>query len=112
VPNIRGSGGVSSISIQGGSTRPGGPQQQAWKGHYAHPELQEAIKTVVNVGDKHGISAQDLALRWLAYHSELGQGDSIVLGASTVQELEDKIGSVSRGPLPRDLVCLLDAVGG
>jgi len=73
--------------------------------------LQEAVRRVKNVASEHGITVQEVALRWLAFHSALGPDDSIILGASTVREMEDKAGIMAKGPLPDIVVHLLAEVG-
>lgn len=55
------------------------------------------------------VKAQDLtpvevAVRWLVYHSALGDDDSIVLGASKVAQVIDTVGLIRKGPLPESIL--------
>jgi aryl-alcohol dehydrogenase-like predicted oxidoreductase len=41
--------------------------------------------------DKKGISLSEAAYRWLQHHSGLQLGDGIIIGASTVDQLENNL---------------------
>ncbi|KAM3550836.1 hypothetical protein MY1884_008043 [Beauveria asiatica] len=65
--------------------------------------------------DKHGLTLIETALRWTAHHSKLdmvgggGSGnDGIILGVSSVEQLESNLDSIEKGPLPQDVVEALD----
>ena len=60
--------------------------------------------------ERHGISDYELAIRWVLHHSALdaGKGDAIILGASRPEQLEDTLRSCEKGPLPQELVDLMD----
>ncbi|KAJ7878697.1 NADP-dependent oxidoreductase domain-containing protein [Mycena leptocephala] len=59
----------------------------------------------------HGITESEAALRWLAHHSVLKQefGDAVIIGASSKKRLEDNLEALDKGPLPVDVVAVLDA---
>jgi aflatoxin B1 aldehyde reductase len=61
---------------------------------------------------KHNISNIEVALRWIYYHSQLKleDGDAVILGASKTQHLESNLESIKKGPLPSDLVELLEEI--
>lgn len=62
--------------------------------------------------DAVGISMADAALRWLVHHSQLrgGDGDGVIIGASTQSHLEANLASVtSPDPLPDAIVEAYDA---
>ena len=54
----------------------------------------------------------ETALRWCVHHSELkvvGEGkDGIIIGASSIGQLENNITDLEKGPLPEDVVQALD----
>eukprot|EP01112_Ceratiomyxa_fruticulosa_P022331 TRINITY_DN813_c0_g1_i17.p1 TRINITY_DN813_c0_g1~~TRINITY_DN813_c0_g1_i17.p1 ORF type:complete len:332 (-),score=76.44 TRINITY_DN813_c0_g1_i17:42-1037(-) len=58
----------------------------------------------------YNVGAIEVALRWLAFHSQLKRedGDAVILGASSTKQLEDNIAYISRGPLPKELVHFID----
>lgn len=47
---------------------------------------------------------QGASLRWLAFHSKLGSGDAIILGASKVEQVDDSAAEIAKGPLKADIV--------
>ncbi|KZP01192.1 Aldo/keto reductase [Calocera viscosa TUFC12733] len=67
---------------------------------YLRP-LKEAL-------DKHGIMLPEAAHRWLQHHSALTPQDGVVIGSSSVAQLETNIGYCEKGPLPEDVVAILD----
>lgn len=44
------------------------------------------------------------SLRWLAYHSKLGEGDAIILGASKSEQVDDSVHEIAKGQLPEEIV--------
>jgi aflatoxin B1 aldehyde reductase len=73
--------------------------------------MQQAIQLISTAAAMHEMSLQSAALRWLAYHSKLGQEDSIILGGSTFEDVEEKTAVIAKGPLPEEMVSLLQNVG-
>ncbi|KAK7062134.1 putative aldo keto reductase protein [Favolaschia claudopus] len=59
----------------------------------------------------HAITESEAALRWLAHHSVLKKefGDAVIIGAASLQHLEDNLNALDKGPLPADVVAALDA---
>jgi hypothetical protein len=99
---------VSSASQT--STRSNG--KSAWRGIYDTIENREAVKKISNIGMKYDTTLHSASLRWLAYHSRLSSNDAIVLSASSWWDLEDQIGELVKGPLPEELVNVIDEVVG
>lgn len=60
----------------------------------------------------HGISGHAAALRWTAHHGSLSKenGDSIIVGASSVEQLNSNIDAIEAEPLPDDVADALGAV--
>ncbi|KAL9003239.1 MAG: hypothetical protein Q9188_003879 [Gyalolechia gomerana] len=52
-----------------------------------------------------GLDGHEVALRWTVYHSLLRAkyGDAVILGASSVEQLEENLAAVEAGPLEDDL---------
>jgi len=82
----------------------------AWRGINETPKTLEAVKKISEASEKYGISVLAASLRWLAYHSQLQSTDSIILGAGNWQDLEEKVGEICKGPLPDEMVVLMDEV--
>ncbi|CAI0653856.1 unnamed protein product [Colletotrichum noveboracense] len=71
--------------------------------HNAQRKLNAAIKDV-------GITSIKAALRWAYYHSALGQGDGIILGASKESQIESNIKAIGNGPLSDTVVAAIEAL--
>ena len=82
----------------------------AWRGTKDTPATREAVKQIVEAGEKYGVSLVGASLRWLSYHSQLESRDAIVLGAANWRELGDRVGEIAKGPLPEGLVAVLEEV--
>ncbi|EIW78932.1 Aldo keto reductase [Coniophora puteana RWD-64-598 SS2] len=64
------------------------------------PQLTETLK-------RHNLSGAEVALRWLQHHSALGQEDGIILGASSLEQLQANVEDSEKDPLPSAIVDLL-----
>lgn len=53
----------------------------------------------------------EAALRWITYHSQLIEGDAVILGASRVPQLTTAMEQIKKGPLPETLVNELNTLG-
>jgi aflatoxin B1 aldehyde reductase len=62
-----------------------------------HARLAEAC-------DTEGIKMKEAALRWLMHHSALGQEDGVILGASSLMQMEENLKACEGGPLPQSIV--------
>ncbi|TVY31723.1 Aflatoxin B1 aldehyde reductase member [Lachnellula occidentalis] len=71
----------------------------------------DALDILRPVVKKYALSEADVALRWLAHHSQLkGElGDAVVVGASSTKHLEENLAALEAGPLPTEVVEALDA---
>lgn len=75
--------------------------------------------------DKHGLRLTEVALRWCQHHSVLTPNDGVILGASSVSQLQQNMADrhagflisavifiylfiSAKGPLPEDIVTALD----
>lgn len=63
---------------------------------------------------KHDLTLIETALRWIIHHSKLntdrskGGNDGIIVGVSSVKQLEGNIKDLEKGPLPDEVVETLD----
>ncbi|KAG1815249.1 NADP-dependent oxidoreductase domain-containing protein [Suillus subaureus] len=62
--------------------------------------------------DKQGVPLSEAANRWLQHHSRLQPGDGIIIGASNIDQLENNLKENEGGPLPDDVVTLLEDAWG
>ncbi|KAF4943679.1 hypothetical protein FSARC_14857 [Fusarium sarcochroum] len=81
---------------------------------YLKPSIMEVTDKALELASQHGIGGHAAALRWTAYHSVLDKayGDSILIGASSVEQLETNIDAIEAGPLPDEVACALEAIYG
>ena len=59
------------------------------------PQCFTAIERIRNACDIAGISMVDATYRWLLLHSELGPNDGLLLGASSMDQLEQNLNACS-----------------
>jgi aflatoxin B1 aldehyde reductase len=76
-----------------------------WKESYF--KANEIIRTAC---ERVGISMAEASLRWLNWHSFLSDdvGDAIIIGASTVNHLEQNLKACNEPELPEDVVQAYD----
>ncbi|KAG9501663.1 hypothetical protein J7337_007354 [Fusarium musae] len=100
------------------NVRPGGRFDQSlflgglYSDRYLKPSISEATEKALAAASRHGISGHAAALRWTAHHGALRKelGDAIVIGASSVEQLNSNIDAIEDGPLPDDVADALEAV--
>ena len=72
----------------------------------------EALAMIDKVAEAHKLTMLEIALRWCVHHSSLnvksGGGDGIIIGVSSQQQLESNLRDLEKGPLPEDVVGVLD----
>ncbi|KAJ4291939.1 hypothetical protein N0V90_009837 [Kalmusia sp. IMI 367209] len=85
---------------------------QAYEQAYLKPELIEAAGRVADMAKAAGIGGHDVALRWAMYHSILSgqRGDAVILGCSSVRQMEANLNAIEAGPLSNDLVEVINGV--
>ena len=79
---------------------------------YLKTGLLTAASHVQDEAQKHGLTGQSAALRWILHHSALSaeHGDAIIIGASSLQQLEENLKICNGGLLPDDMVKVIDEV--
>ncbi len=80
---------------------------KVYQDRYWHPAYFEAQQEIAAIAGKAGMSAPALALQWLLTQQAV---DSILLGASSVEQLEENIKASSESPLSADILLECDAV--
>ncbi|KAK3955819.1 NADP-dependent oxidoreductase domain-containing protein [Pseudoneurospora amorphoporcata] len=81
---------------------------------YDDPAMHQAIWTLKEACDAVSphILLQDAALRWLMHHSALGEGDGIIFGAKTIDQLRANVAGARAGPLPDTVRETVDGLWG
>ena len=70
--------------------------------------MHSAVKKLQAGLDPLGISLPVASLRWLYYHSMLGKDDGMILGASSMDQLQSNLDALAKGPLGKGVVKLFD----
>jgi len=85
---------------------------QAYASIYLKDALLNAAKKVHDAAEMLGINGHTVALRWMLHHSALrgDLGDGIIIGASSLQQLDDNMMICQDGPLPLELVKVVEDV--
>lgn len=72
----------------------------------------DALRLIEPVVQKHGLTMVETALRWVVHHSALnmstGGRDGIIVGVSSLAQLEGNLKDCEKGPLPDEVVKALD----
>lgn len=74
----------------------------------AAPEVAASMNEFVAGCSAQGLPPVEVASRWIAHHSALGDEDAIVLGASKLAQVGDTVASIRKGPLPQEVVALAE----
>lgn len=79
---------------------------------YDDPAMHQAIWKLKEACDAVSpqIPLQDAALRWLMHHSALGDGDGIIFGAKTLDQLRANVAGARAGPLPDTVRATVDGL--
>ncbi|KPM38265.1 hypothetical protein AK830_g8296 [Neonectria ditissima] len=74
--------------------------------------IMAATDKALEIASQHGIGGHAAALRWTAHHSLLKKEheDAIIVGASSTEQLRANLEMIEQGPLPHDVVAVLEAV--
>jgi aflatoxin B1 aldehyde reductase len=85
---------------------------QAYASIYLKDALLDAAKKVHDAAEKAGTSGHAVALRWMLHHSALRRemGDGMIIGASSLQQLDGNLEICKAGPLPSEVVKAVEDV--
>ncbi|KAL8779025.1 MAG: hypothetical protein Q9213_007140 [Squamulea squamosa] len=86
------------------------PLGKAARGLFGAEDLHAAMKQFDVEARSHNIPPIEVAIRWIAHHSSLGDGDGIVIGASKVEQILQTASMIKRGPLPREVLDLAETL--
>lgn len=79
---------------------------QSYRDRYWKESYFEAVSAITTKCREATIEPVEAAYRWLACHSLLDprEGDGIIIGASNMNQLEQNLSAVNKGPLPETIV--------
>ena len=88
-------------------------QGQRYRDRYFKDATFDALRLVEEVAQKHSLTMLEIALRWCTHHSALemqkGGQDGVIIGVSSLAQLESNLKDLEKGPLPDDVLKALDA---
>lgn len=85
-------------------------QGKMYRGRYWNTQYFDALDLLRPVASQHGLTEAECALRWMTHHSQLRRefGDAIIIGASSVQHIEQNLVDLEKPALPEEVVQALD----
>ncbi|KAI4263557.1 MAG: hypothetical protein L6R42_001296 [Xanthoria sp. 1 TBL-2021] len=86
------------------------PLGKAAQGIFGAEDLRTATKEFDSKLKPYNISSVEVAIRWIAHHSALGDEDGIILGASKVEQIRQTVGMIKNGPLPEDVLDIAEGL--
>ncbi|EAS30419.3 aldo/keto reductase [Coccidioides immitis RS] len=88
------------------------PTGRLYRSRYFKDATFDALRIIEPVAQKHNLTLIEIALRWVCYHSALnikdGGNDGIIVGVSSLKQLEGNLADIKKGPLPEEVVATLD----
>jgi aflatoxin B1 aldehyde reductase len=71
--------------------------------------MHAAMTDLLDTLEPLGIAGSEACLRWLYYHSALGEDDGVILGASKMPQIVQNMADISKGPLPTEVLQKIDS---
>lgn len=85
---------------------------KAYRERYYRESTFKAMQLIEGALAKHpGLTMIETALRWAVHHSALkikDGNDGIIIGVSSLEQLENNLDNLEKGPLPDDVVAALE----
>ena len=100
-------GSFFSRSIEQLRTPPAGgrmDQMKVFQTIYVNDLSLELLQKLTDTCGKAGVTVREAALRWLMYHSPLGEADGIILGASSEAQMEQNLKACEGAQLPESVL--------
>ena len=83
-----------------------------YRARYFKDATFNALKLIEPVAQKHDLTMLEIALRWCTHHSALkmqhGGTDAVVIGVSSLAQLQSNLKDLEKGPLPEEVLKVLD----
>ena len=91
-----------------------GNMGKMYRARYFQDATFEALEQIEPVAKEHGLTLLEIALRWCVHHSKLqmkdGGRDGVIVGVSSLGQLEGNLRDLEKGPLPEEVVKSLDGI--
>ncbi|GAB1315240.1 Aflatoxin B1 aldehyde reductase member 2 [Madurella fahalii] len=82
-----------------------------YRNRYFRGGTFRALQVVERAVEKVGLTMIETALRWVVYHSALkvkDGNDGVIIGVSSIEQLDGNLTDLEKGPLPDEVVRALD----
>ena len=86
-----------------------------YRDRYFKDATFDALRLIEPVVQKHNMTLLETALRWVTHHSKLkvrgvaeGGNDGIIIGVSSLKQLQGNLTDLEKGPLPEEVLQVLD----
>nr|GAT51696.1 predicted protein [Mycena chlorophos] len=101
---------MESEAAAGSRMNPDNLPGKSMRARYWNESAFAALAAIRPVIEKHGLTMAEVGLRWVAHHSQLKRehGDAIIIGASSLPQLNANLDDLEKGPLPEDVLPALD----
>jgi len=85
-------------------------QGKMYRERYWNDTFFNAIENLKPVAKAHSLTLTEIALRWIVHHSLLKKehGDAIIIGASSVEHIEQNLNDFEKGPLSEEVLKAID----
>ncbi|KAI0099188.1 Aldo/keto reductase [Nemania sp. FL0031] len=103
-------GKLTTGDTEGTRFEAGNVMGQFYRAQYDKKEMHDAIRYLTDILDSKGISKVEASLRWIAYHSNLGAEDGIIIGASKLSQLTQNVEAIAKGPLDDKTVSAMEGM--
>ncbi|KAF9730249.1 aldo/keto reductase [Paraphaeosphaeria minitans] len=109
-------GGLFTGKYKAGKTEaPAQPSliDKFYRTRYIQNGYLDALSIIEPIVTAHGLTLIEVAMRWLIHHSALkmrtdGGNDGLIIGASSLSQLDNNLAVIKKGPLPKEVVDALD----
>lgn len=71
-------------------------------------DLHSAMKKFTEETKSYNQTPIEVAIRWIMYHSALGDKDAVIIGASRAEQVRETVDIINKGPLPEELLKATD----
>ena len=75
-------------------------------------DLQSAMKRFDVEVKSHDKTSTEVAVRWIAHHSALNDGDGIILGVGKTEQIRETVMMIRKGPLSGKVLELAESIWG
>jgi len=88
------------------------PAGQMYRGFYFKESYFTALHKLIKIAHEEKISVQEIALRWLAHHSQLKKkfGDAVILGSTNLDRTKQNLEALDKPALPERVASVLEEI--